>query len=33
MNEPGRAYREWKSELGLTYCIKAAFGVRPPFGP
>ena len=30
MNEPGRAYRKWKSELGLTYRIKAAFGVRPP---
>ncbi|TBU51008.1 cytochrome P450 [Dichomitus squalens] len=26
MNEPGQAYRKWKSELGLTYRIKAAFG-------
>ena len=32
MNEPGRAYRKWKSELGLTYRIKAAFGVRPLSG-
>ena len=31
MNEPGRAYRKWKTELGLTYRIKAAFGVRLPF--
>ncbi|KAM5543798.1 hypothetical protein V8D89_002415 [Ganoderma adspersum] len=28
MNEPGRAYRKWKSELGLTYRIKAAFGAN-----
>ncbi|KAM5543816.1 hypothetical protein V8D89_002433 [Ganoderma adspersum] len=28
MDEPGRAYRKWKSELGLTYRIKAAFGAH-----